>query len=185
MSWKKYKGYYVYTYYRDGVPYYVGMGTNNRMIAHHLYVDVPSFDDIIVVDDLTQQEAWDKEILLIEQYGRKCDNTGILENLTKGGANQHSGWNHSEQAKKKISKGNKGKKRTEEQKANYRKPKTKEHAEKIRQANLGRKPDGRHIKIAETMRRKRWYNNDKVTRMFEPGQELQGFVRGRTIKENQ
>ena len=185
MSWKKYSGYYVYTYLKDNIPYYVGMGINKRMVAPHLYVEVPSYDNIQVIDNLTQQEAWDIEIKLIEQYGRKCNGTGTLENLTKGGANQHSGWSHSEQAKKKISEGNKGKKRTPEQRNNYKKPKTREHAEKIRQANIGRKPDGRNIKIAEKMKLKRWYNNGEITRMFEPGTEIAGFVKGRKIRENQ
>ena len=69
----------------------------------------------------------------------------------------------------------------EEEKQKHRKPKTKEHAEKIRQANLGRKDDGRYNKIGKTMSLKRWYQNGTISRMFVPGQELPGFVSGRKI----
>jgi hypothetical protein len=56
--------------------------------------------------------------------------------------------------------------------------------EKIRQANIGRKIDGRYEKIKETMKLKRWYNNGIVTKMFVPGFEEIGFYPGRAIKEN-
>ena len=135
MSWKQYQGFYVYTYL-DGnnIPYYVGMGQRKRMIEKHLYVDVPVFENIKVIDKLTQQDAWDKEIELIAQYGREHLGTGPLKNLTPGGPTQKSGWAQSKEAKLKISSGNTGKKRTADHKANYRKPKTAEHAENVRQA---------------------------------------------------
>jgi hypothetical protein len=157
MSWKNFKGYYVYTYLDDNSkPYYVGMGCKNRVVAKHLYVSVPNFDKIIVEDDLTQQQAWDREIELIALYGREHLNTGPLKNLTEGGPTQKSGWAHSEEAKQKISSKNTGKVRTEEHKNNYRIPKTAEHAEKIKQANLGRKDDGRYKKTSETMKGRPW-----------------------------
>jgi hypothetical protein len=157
MSWKKFKGYYVYTYLDENFkPYYVGMGCKNRVIAKHLYVKVPSFDKIIVEDNLTQQQAWDKEIELIALYGREHLGTGPLKNLAEGGPTQKSGWAHSPETKKQISIKNTGKIRTLEHKENYRKPKTIEHAEKIKQANLGRKDDGRYIKISKTMKGRPW-----------------------------
>ena len=63
---------------------------------------------------------------------------------------------HSEQTRKQISIKNSGKIRTLEHKKNYSKPKTKDHSEKIRQANLGRKDDGRYIKISQTMKGRPW-----------------------------
>lgn len=157
MSWKNFTGYYVYTYLDESLnPYYVGMGCKNRMIAKHLYVNVPAFDKIIVEDNLTQQQAWDREIELIAQYGREDLGTGPLKNLTDGGPTQKSGWSHSNQTKKTISIKNTGKIRTPEHKKNYSKPKTKEHAEKIRQANLGRADDGRYAKISQTMKGRPW-----------------------------
>ena len=152
MAWKQYQGFYVYTYF-DGnnTPYYVGMGQKKRMIQKHLYVAVPVLENIKVIDKLTQQEAWDKEIELIAQYGREHLGTGPLKNLTPGGPTQKSGWAQSKEARLKISLGNSGKIRTEIHKQNYRKPKTAEHANKIRLANLGRKDDGRSKKGAATV----------------------------------
>jgi hypothetical protein len=87
-----------------------------------------------------------------------------------------------EESKKKISQKNKGKVRSEQAKQNYRKPKTSEHAEKIRQANLGRPRDSRYEKISLAKQKQKWYNNGIETRMFEPGKELNGFVLGRKLK---
>jgi hypothetical protein len=185
MSWQKYQGYYVYTYLdENSKPYYVGMGTKNRVIAKHIYVTVPKFDRIVVEDGLTQQAAWDKEIELIALYGREHLGTGPLKNLTPGGPTQKSGWAQSKLAKEKISLGNRGNVRSEEHKKNYRKPKTTEHAAKISAANIGRADDGRYEKIGKTMSLKRWYNNGQVSKMFEPGQEISGFYPGRKLKEN-
>jgi hypothetical protein len=185
MSWKKFTGYYVYTYLDENLnPYYVGMGCKNRMIAKHLYVTVPSFDKIVVEDNLTQEQAWNREIELIAHYGREHLGTGPLKNLTEGGPTQKSGWAQSDQTKKKISQGNRGKVRTLEQRQNYSKPKTLEHSEKIRNANLGRKNDGRYEKIGKTMSLKRWYNNGVTTKMFVPGMEEPEFYPGRALKEN-
>jgi hypothetical protein len=157
MSWKNFKGYYTYIYLdENSVPYYVGMGCKNRVIAKHLYVVVPSLEKIIVEDSLTQQQAWDKEIELIALYGREHLGTGPLKNLTAGGPTQKSGWAHSPQAKQQISIKNSGKIRTLEHKKNYSKPKTTEHSEKIRQANLGRKDDGRYVKTSQTMKGRPW-----------------------------
>ena len=157
MSWKNFTGYYVYTYLDENLtPYYVGLGCKNRVIAKHLYVTVPSFDKIIVEDNLTQQQAWDREIELIAQYGREHLGTGPLKNLTEGGPTQKSGWAHSTQTKEQISIKNTGKIRTLEHRKNYCKPKTVEHSEKIRQANLGRKDDGRYLKISQTMKGRPW-----------------------------
>jgi len=85
-------------------------------------------------------------------YGCK-KHGGILDNkkVTRWAA--EPGWKHSDEAKKKISEGNTGKVRSEEAKANYRKPKTAEHAEKIRQANRGRPYDPvRAAKISVTLK---------------------------------
>jgi hypothetical protein len=157
MSWKIFTGYYVYTYLDENLnPYYVGMGCKNRVIAKHLYVNVPTFERIIVEDSLTQQQAWDKEIELIALYGREHLGTGPLKNLTAGGPTQKAGWAQSPQAKKQISIKNTGKIRTLEHKENYRKPKTADHSEKIRQANLGRADDGRYEKTSQTMKGRPW-----------------------------
>lgn len=182
MSWKNLKRFYVYTYINeDHVPYYVGMGNGNRVISKNHRVPVPKFELIDIIDDLTQKEAWDLEIELIKKYGREDKGLGTLKNLTNGGPTQKSGWNHSVASKEKISNGNLGKKRTEIQKKNYRKPKSSAHAENIRKANLGRPWDNRYLKVSLTKSKQKWYNNGNITRMFEPGKELDGFVPGRKL----
>lgn len=184
MSWKDLKDYYVYIYHDlSDKPYYVGMGCKNRVVQRHLYVCVPEFERIKIIDGLSQQEAWDKEIELIDLYGREDLGRGPLKNLTNGGPTQKSGWNHSEVAKQKISAGNKGKTRSIEQRQNYKKKKSKDHIEKIRLANIGRPNDGRYLKIGKIMSLKKWYNNGVVTKMFEPGSELSGFTLGRKLKD--
>ena len=146
--------YYVYQYItEDGLPYYIGKGSRTRIREHHLYTEVPPAERrIILKDGLTNKEAYDMESALIKFYGCK-KHGGILDNkkITRWVA--EPGWKHSEESKKKISEGNKGKVRTEEAKSNYRKPKTAEHAEKIRQANLGRPYDPvRAAKISATLK---------------------------------
>jgi hypothetical protein len=79
----------------------------------------------------------------------------------------------------KISEKNSGKVRTKEHKQHYCIPKTAEHAEKIRQANLGRVDDGRAAKAAEKNRLLKWFNNGDVSKMYIPGQQPQNFNPGR------
>lgn len=135
MSWKNLKRYYVYTYLDDNkIPYYVGMGCKKRVIQKHLYVKVPIFENIEIIDDLDQQTAWGKEIELIAFYGREDLGKGTLKNLTNGGPTQKSGWNHSEISKQKISKGNTGKVRSTEAKEKYKKPKSESHIKNIKNA---------------------------------------------------
>lgn len=82
------KLYYVYAYLReDGTPYYVGKGSGHRKYAKHVGVSVPKDKKRIVVlhENLNEEEAHTLEVELIAHYGRKCDGTGILRNLTTGG----------------------------------------------------------------------------------------------------
>lgn len=152
MTWKNLKDYYVYTYYNEsGIPYYVGMGKGNRVVKKHLYVEVPVFDRIKIIDGLTQEDAWNKEIELIAYFGREDLGKGPLQNLTNGGPTQKSGWNQSKQAKEKISKGNTGKIRTLEHRQHYTGKKTVEHAENIRKSvkKLWADPEYREQRIAK------------------------------------
>jgi hypothetical protein len=150
--------FYVYQYLNeDGTPFYIGKGSKNRINESHLpWLEIPSAEyRKIIKDNLTEQDAFDLEIELIKKYGRKIDG-GILENKKLSRWVAQAGWNHSEESKKKISEKNSGKVRTDEQRKNYSKPKTADHAEKIRQANLGRQPDGRYEKISQTMKGRTW-----------------------------
>jgi hypothetical protein len=95
-------GFYVYLYLReDGTPYYVGKGKNLRAWAKH-NVNLPKDEQRIqfVATKLLEHEACVLEIRLIQTYGRKNNNTGILRNMTDGGEGI-SGFTHSEESKEK------------------------------------------------------------------------------------
>ena len=146
--------FYVYQYLTEaGLPYYIGKGSGRRIHRQHTKTELPPVERrIIIKDGLTNDEAKKLEGELITKYGRKLDG-GILDNIKINQWACYTGWTHSEETKRKISEGNKGKVRSEEHKANYRKPKTAEHAEKIRQANLGRPYDPiRAAKISATLK---------------------------------
>lgn len=132
--------FYVYQYLdSNGTPYYIGKGKGNRIHQHHTHVTVPPVSRrVFVKTDLLESDALALEMTLIRLHGRKVDG-GTLENTKLNQWACTTGWHHSVEAKQKISKGNIGKVRSPEQICNYKKPKSAEHAEKIRQANLGKK----------------------------------------------
>lgn len=98
--------YYVYVYYlEDSIPFYVGMGKNNRMNIHtsKCFCDKKShnfpfyrklrklinnniyFNCTKIKTNLTQKEAWSIEKIIIKNLGRKYIGGGILYNLASGG----------------------------------------------------------------------------------------------------
>jgi hypothetical protein len=173
--------FYVYQYLDDtGKPYYIGKGSNDRINESHApWVELPPKERRQFVKiGMIEQDAFNFELALIKKYGRKIDG-GILDNIKLTRWVGQSGWKHTEETKQKISKKNQGKIRSEEHKQNYRKPKTAEHAEKIRQANLGRIDDGRAAKSAEKNRLLKWFNNGEVSKMYIPGQQPRNFNPGR------
>lgn len=153
--------YYVYQYLReDGSPYYIGMGHGSRIRDPHSGIKVPKKEfRKFIQENISETDALRLERILTEKYGLIIDGTGILENKIHGGHASPRGMlgkKQREDSRLKISLGNKGKIRTEEHKENYRRPKSAEHAEKIRQANLGREDDGRNAKISATKKNKPW-----------------------------
>ncbi len=95
-------GFYVYLYLRiDGTPYYVGKGKNKRAWAKHK-VNIPKDDQRIqfIAIKLLEHEAFTLEIHLIQMYGRKDNDTGILRNMTNGGEGL-SGFKPSDESKEK------------------------------------------------------------------------------------
>jgi hypothetical protein len=154
--------YYVYEYIReDTTPYYIGKGCGYRISDKKHSVIVPGKQyRKFVGKHLTEVEAYELEGFLTHKYGLLIDGTGILENKIHGGGNispeGFTGKHHSAYSKEKISNGNLGKVRTAEHKINYSKPKSVEHADKIRQANIGRQDDGRNAKISATKKGKPW-----------------------------
>lgn len=138
--------FYIYTYFIDGVPEYVGKGTNNpsekgtpRCLRHarttakrakhvhwrnHLQSSIRKQRDVrIVIDFVTanELEALVEEQRRIKKYGRRDLGTGTLYNLTDGGEGA-SGAKRSAEWRLKQSLANKGQKRSEEARAKMRGP---------------------------------------------------------------
>jgi hypothetical protein len=152
--------FYVYQYItKDGSPYYIGKGKEDRIHRKHKHVKIPPIEQRQFIEqNMTEVDALTLEMLLIRKHGRKIDG-GLLDNTKLNQWACTTGWKHSEETKKIISEKNKGKKRTKETIEKYRLNGLNQSAEvkqKIRMANLGRKDDGRNSKISATKKGKPW-----------------------------
>ncbi len=120
---------YLYRHIRldKNEPFYIGIGlneSNNYKRAYWTYernfiwkkiVAKTNYEVEIVLDNLTWEEACEKEKEFIKLYGRKNINSGILSNMTDGGDGAF-GMKHSAKTKLKISLAKKGKIFSEEHK---------------------------------------------------------------------
>ena len=96
----------------------------------------------ILREDISQEDACELEILLIEEYGRRDLGTGILVNMTDGGE-LNLGKTVSLETREKISKANKGKTRSKELREKMSRDymgrvHSKETREKISKAQIGK-----------------------------------------------
>ena len=101
-------GYYVYAYTRsNGSPYYIGKGKENRAwIKHYTQKNIttpPKNRIIILESNLTEIGALALERRYIKWFGKKCNDTGILHNITDGGDGV-SGYKHTVETRNKMKK---------------------------------------------------------------------------------
>lgn len=87
----------------------------------------------IIYEDLSVEEAKEKEILLIKEYGRNDLGIGTLVNMTDGG----DGKNHSEETKKAIGDARRGK------------PLSEEHRKKLSESHKGNEPSNKGKPLSE------------------------------------
>ena len=137
--------YYVYLYLREnGTPYYVGKGRGSRAYRK----ESPPIDRImLVLTNLTEEQAFSNEKEFIKWYGRLDINTGILENKTDGGEGS-SGFKHTKEYKERL--------KTESLfvKNNPGKNKSKETIEKIRKKIIELHKDPDYQKVYKDGRKK-------------------------------
>jgi len=110
--------FYVYAHYKaddpGGNPFYIGKGKSSRELSQHRN---PFWQNIVkkhgfiskrLYENLTEQQAWDIEINLINHFGKLTEGTGCLCNLANGGEGA-SGVKHTDVTKEKYSLAKKGK----------------------------------------------------------------------------
>jgi hypothetical protein len=151
-------------YHFDYEPFYVGKGCNGRYKNYknhnkgcmEIINEIKAFDfkiiNVFINKNLLEKESYNKEMEIIKSIGRKDKGLGPLLNKSDGGA-EPMNIIFSDEAKRKISEGKKGKHHTEETKR------------KISEAKKGKKPyimtDEIRKNISEAHKGKKHHNYGK------------------------
>lgn len=118
------------------------------------------FEHIILYEDLTKEEACEKEIQLISEYDTRNPEHGY--NICIGGGGT-SGFTHTEEWKEELRERMSG-----VNNPNYGKPMSEEQKEKLRQINLGKKLTEEHKrKISDACKGKIHHDEDFKKRLAE------------------
>jgi hypothetical protein len=96
--------YYTYAYLRkNGTPWYIGKGKGRRAYQKHDFFSPPPKNRILILkQNLTEEQAFKHEIYMINIFGRKDIETGILRNRTNGGDAPPIFTGHTKESKEKI-----------------------------------------------------------------------------------
>lgn len=158
--------FYVYLHVKldTGEPFYVGKGIENRAYSKYNrsnwwknIVKKYDYDIILLEENLTEVESFEKEVNWIKRIGRKDKNQGTLINLTDGGDGA-VGQIMSKEARQKISLSQTGEKNNRFgktisetnlialKKANS-KPKSDETKKKMSEAKKGKTPWNKGLKF--------------------------------------
>ena len=147
--------FYVYGYFNeDGTPYYIGKGHGYRMYEKHSNVIVPPRERIKkLYDNISEEEAFDREEMLIFKYGRRgIDKGGILKNIQERGHGCKQTYHTLEEQKKAKARGDnrywKKIKKNPEKHAERKKYKTEWAYKKARKQGKPKKEEcGRKFKV--------------------------------------
>ena len=109
---------YVYGLCRqDGRLFYVGVGTKYRLFAHErksaltreknlikkrIIEKEKSLSYVLFIVSGDRQKCFDLEMALISKFGKVCENSGILANISSGGESGAFGKTTSEETKQKM-----------------------------------------------------------------------------------
>lgn len=132
---------YIYRHIRldKNEPFYIGIGSDSGYRAKDSkkrnkiwkgIVSKTEYEVEILLDDITWEQACEKEIEFIQLYGRICNGSGCLANLSLGGEGY---LDPSAEVREKLSKSKLGSKNPM-----FGKKPTKEHLDRLKKALTGR-----------------------------------------------